>query len=113
MFSPLAELDTVEPAVAALGWRSIALWRDIAAALPQRPMFRSEGSLMLAHREDLGAAQRGYGRMDYVSTHLSRRPMQQETRYNAGDLILPFSRRSFPTTVSDHKVYVPEYRMLL
>lgn len=58
MLSPLAELDTVEPAVAALGWRSIALWRDIAAALPQRPMFRSEGSLMLAHREDLGAAQR-------------------------------------------------------
>ena len=53
MLSPLAELDTVEPAVAALGWRSIALWRDIAAALPQRPMFRSEGSLMLAHREDL------------------------------------------------------------
>ena len=58
MLSPLAELDSVEPAIAALGWRSIPLWRDITAALPQRPMFRAEGSLMLAHHSDLGAAQR-------------------------------------------------------
>lgn len=58
MLSPLAELDTVEPAIAALGWRSITLWRDICAALPTRPMFRNLGSLMLAHRSDLGAAQR-------------------------------------------------------
>ena len=58
MLSPLAELDTVEPAVAALGWRSITLWQGITAALPQRPMFRCAGSLMLAHRSDLGAAQR-------------------------------------------------------
>ena len=41
-----------------MGWRSIELWRDIAANLPQAPYFRAEGSLMLAHRTDLGAAQR-------------------------------------------------------
>ena len=58
MLSPLAELDNAEPGEAALGWRSIELWRDIAAALPQAPYFRAEGSLMLAHRTDLGAAQR-------------------------------------------------------
>ena len=58
MLSPLAELDNAAPGEAALGWRSIALWRRIAAALPQAPLFRAEGSLMLAHRADLGAAQR-------------------------------------------------------
>ena len=58
MLSPLAELDNAEPGEAALGWRSIELWRDIAASLPQAPYFRAEGSLMLAHRTDLGAAQR-------------------------------------------------------
>ena len=58
MLSPLAELDNAAPGEAALGWRSIELWRDIAANLPQAPYFRAEGSLMLAHRTDLGAAQR-------------------------------------------------------
>ena len=58
MLSPLAELDNAEPAQAALGWRSVALWRQIAAALPQAPFFKADGSLMLAHRADMGAAQR-------------------------------------------------------
>ena len=30
MLSPLSELDNAEPTVAALGWRSITLWRQIA-----------------------------------------------------------------------------------
>lgn len=68
MLSPLAELDTVEPAVAALGWRSITLWQSITAALPQRPMFRCAGSLMLAHRSDLGAAQRVLQRLQTACT---------------------------------------------
>jgi glycine oxidase len=63
MLSPLAELDNAEPGQAALGWRSIALWRQIAAALPDQPFFRAEGSLMLAHRADLGAAQRVLDRL--------------------------------------------------
>jgi len=63
MLSPLAELDNAEPAQAALGWQSIALWRQIAAALPDQPFFRAEGSLMLAHRPDLGAARRVLDRL--------------------------------------------------
>lgn len=63
MLSPLAELDNAEPAVAALGWRSIALWRGIVAALPQRPFMAERGSLLLAHRPDLGAAQRVLARL--------------------------------------------------
>ncbi|MDR2991124.1 MAG: FAD-dependent oxidoreductase [Burkholderiaceae bacterium] len=63
MLSPLAELDNAEPAQAALGWQSIALWRQIAGALPDQPFFRAEGSLMLAHRADLGAARRVLDRL--------------------------------------------------
>ena len=63
MLSPLAELDNAEPAVAALGWRSLALWRDIAATLPARPMFADRGSLLVAHRNDLGTARRMLDRL--------------------------------------------------
>jgi glycine oxidase len=63
MLSPLAELDNAEPAQAALGWQSIGLWRQIAAALSDRPFFCAEGSLMLAHRADLGAARRVLDRL--------------------------------------------------
>ncbi|MBN9404625.1 MAG: FAD-dependent oxidoreductase [Burkholderiales bacterium] len=64
MLSPIAELDNAEPSIAALGWRSIALWRSIVAALPEpRPLFSVQGSLLLAHRADLGAAQRVLARM--------------------------------------------------
>ncbi len=63
MLSPLSELDNAEPAVAALGWRSLALWPRIAAALPGAPAVTVAGSLLVAHRADLGAAQRVLARM--------------------------------------------------
>ena len=59
MLSPIAELDNAEPEVAALGWRSITLWQELIASLPEpRPMLQVEGSLLLAHRGDEGSAQR-------------------------------------------------------
>jgi len=75
MLSPLAELDNAEPAVAALGWRSIALWRAVTGALPAvdalgtrcRPFFAERGSLLLAHRPDAGAAQRVLDRLTSAS----------------------------------------------
>lgn len=63
MLSPLAELDQGSAAIAALGWRSIALWRDIVGALRARPHFAAQGSLLLAHRSDAGAAQRALARL--------------------------------------------------
>lgn len=63
MLSPLAELDNSSAEVAALGWRSIALWREIVAALQARPHFAARGSLLLAHRGDGGAAQRVLARL--------------------------------------------------
>lgn len=66
MLSPLAELDSAGPEVAALGWRSIVLWREIVAQFgtAAAPMFLERGSLLLAHRGDLGAAQRVLARLE-------------------------------------------------
>ena len=67
MLSPLAELDSAGPAIARLGWRSLALWRGIAQALGEQgcaaPLFAQHGSLLLAHGADLGAARRVLARL--------------------------------------------------
>lgn len=68
MLSPLAELDSAGPSIAALGWRSISLWREISQELRARPGFVQRGSLMLAHRSDLGAAQRVLARLSQSPT---------------------------------------------
>ena len=59
-----AERDHAAPAIAALGWRSIPLWREIVSALDEpRPFFAQRGSLLLAHRGDAGSAQRVLDRL--------------------------------------------------
>lgn len=63
MLSPLAELDAASPQVARWGLRSLTLWPQILATLPQAPFFARQGSLLLAHRSDLGAAQRVLSRL--------------------------------------------------
>jgi glycine oxidase len=72
MLSPLAELDNSSADVAALGWRSIALWRDVVGRLQSPPQFSTEGSLLLAHRSDLGAAQRVLARLTASTAGPSR-----------------------------------------
>jgi glycine oxidase len=56
MLSPVAELESGD--VFALGMRSLALWPGIVARLAQPVALACEGSLLLAHRGDEGAAQR-------------------------------------------------------
>ena len=63
MLSPLAELDNAEAEVAALGWRSLELWRRIVAELPGAPYFAARGSLLVAHRQDAGSARRVLDRL--------------------------------------------------
>ncbi|MCH8178937.1 MAG: FAD-dependent oxidoreductase [Proteobacteria bacterium] len=79
MLSPLAELETAEPALAALGWQSIAHWRAIAQCLAEglpgasptapnvAPHFAQNGSLLVAHGADLGAARRMLAHLDRPS----------------------------------------------
>lgn len=88
MLSPLAEMEHAEPEIAALGWRSIALWRTIAVRLPRTAdcdgvfaagCFAQRGSLLLAHRGDSGTAQR-------VLARLARTPDQAARPLDAAAL---------------------------
>jgi glycine oxidase len=68
MLSPIAELDNAGPSIAHLGWRSLALWREVADTLRtegcEAPLFAQHGSLMVAHGNDLGAAHRVLARLN-------------------------------------------------
>lgn len=76
MLSPLAELDHADGRIAALGWRSIPLWADITAALPaDPPLMRRQGSLLLAHRSDLGNAQRTLARLQAAAGPQAAQPL--------------------------------------
>ncbi|MEJ6000817.1 FAD-dependent oxidoreductase [Paucibacter soli] len=69
MLSPLAELDRAEAEVAALGFDSLRLWPAIVAALHQPVSLQTEGSLLLAHRPDQGAAARVLQRLQQHAAH--------------------------------------------
>ena len=61
MLSPWAELESADGHVAELGLRSLDLWAQMAHSMSQssQPVhFQRHGSLLLAHRSDLGIAQR-------------------------------------------------------
>lgn len=61
MLSPVAELDRGNEHVFRLGLRSCALWPGIAQALGMPEVVHFDGSLLVAHRSDAGAAQRLVG----------------------------------------------------
>jgi len=81
MLSPLAELDNAGPEIAVLGWRSLALWREVAAQLQcegaNETLFAQQGSLLLARGSDLGAAHRVLNRLkvDPALTQLMPAPL--------------------------------------
>jgi glycine oxidase len=58
MLSPVAELESGDANVFRLGCRSLALWPGILRRLGLPVEFREDGSLLLAHRGDEGAARR-------------------------------------------------------
>jgi glycine oxidase len=86
MLSPLAELENAGPEIAALGWRSLKLWPLIAQELGQPALVRAEGSLLLAHGSDLGAAQRVLARLKDGPEPLNRAAQQMLEPALAADL---------------------------
>ena len=58
MLSPVAELECADDAVFALGLRTLELWPRLLAQLPAPVEYRFDGSLLVAHRGDEGAARR-------------------------------------------------------
>lgn len=58
MLSPVAELESADDHVFAMGLRSLLLWPALTQGLPQPVDLHQRGSLLLAHRGDEGAASR-------------------------------------------------------
>lgn len=86
MLSPLAEQEQAERDVVELGWRSLVLWPGIAAALGRPDLVRTEGSLLLAHGSDVGAARRVLSRIDDGPEPLNRAALQMLEPALAPDL---------------------------
>lgn len=78
MLSPVAELESASPGVARQGLRSIGLWRQIVSQLAGGPLLAERGSLLLAHRTDLGAAERVLARLRQASEQgLAAEPLDE------------------------------------
>ena len=76
MLSPLAELDHAPADIAERGWRSLDLWPGIVAALGPHyrtpALFRLNGSILVAHPGDSGAAMRVLTRMKAANARTAR-----------------------------------------
>ncbi len=76
MLSPLAELENAPPDVAAWGWRSLDLWPGIVESMaPEHntpSLFRRNGSILVAHAGDAGAAERALMRMKAAQAKTAR-----------------------------------------
>lgn len=69
MLSPTAERETADADLVQLGWQSIGRWQQITDQLgrsrPDAPrLFERQGSLLVAHGSDQGAARRVLARLD-------------------------------------------------
>ncbi|NLY65349.1 MAG: FAD-dependent oxidoreductase [Alcaligenaceae bacterium] len=72
MLSPVAELESGDDNVFQLGVRSLALWAHIVPRLQQEVELHFNGSLLVAHRGDEGAAER------LVSLLKAKAPQQEQ-----------------------------------
>lgn len=64
MLSPTAELESADENVFNLGLRSLELWNALIPTLPESVCLTNAGSLLLAHRHDLGSARRMISLLD-------------------------------------------------
>jgi glycine oxidase len=58
MITPSAEAVDADPEIVAMGRRSLSLWSQWLAELPEPVFYRDDGTLLLWHREDAGEARR-------------------------------------------------------
>ncbi|WP_240125647.1 FAD-dependent oxidoreductase [Thermomonas alba] len=79
LLNPIAELDCGAAQIAALGWRSLALWREWLPELPSRIAFSDHGSLLLAHSADRASAQRTLARLTALASDQPPEPLSGPT----------------------------------
>jgi glycine oxidase len=58
MITPSAEAVDADPEIVAMGRRSLSLWPQWLAELPEPVFYRNDGTLLLWHREDVGESRR-------------------------------------------------------
>ncbi len=58
MITPSAEAVDADPEIVAMGRRSLSLWPQCLAELPEPVFYRDGGTILLWHREDAGEAHR-------------------------------------------------------
>src|ERR1700723_1500267 len=58
MITPSAEAVDADPEIVAMGGRSLSLWLQWLAGLPEPVFYPDDGTLLLWHREDAGEASR-------------------------------------------------------
>ena len=58
MITPSAEAVDADPEIVAMGRRSLRLWPQWLAELPEPVFYRDDGTLLLWHHEDAGEAHR-------------------------------------------------------
>jgi glycine oxidase len=58
MITPSAEAVDADPEIVAMGRRSLSLWPEWLAELPEPVLYRNDGTLLLWHREDAAEARR-------------------------------------------------------
>jgi glycine oxidase len=61
MITPSAEAVDADPEIVAIGRRSLSLWPQWLAELPESVFYRDDGTLLLWHGEDAGEARRFEG----------------------------------------------------
>ena len=61
MITPSAEAVDADPEIVAMGRRSLSLWPQWLAELPESVFYRDDGTLLLWHREDAAEAHRFEG----------------------------------------------------
>ena len=58
MITPSAEAVDADPEIVAMGRRSLTLWAQWLAELPEPVFYRDDGTILLWHREDAGESRR-------------------------------------------------------
>ena len=71
MLSPTAELDHADIEVAVSGFESISWWEEITKAIELPDLLSIQGSWLVCHHHDQGAAQRVLSRIFYAQSMLN------------------------------------------
>lgn len=101
--TPFAELEKADPHIAQMGLASMELWRKWLPQLPQPVFFETQGSLVVAHRQDMHDLHAFEANIQRKLTHIpdSEQALQHVDRNALSDLEPELAQRF------DRALYLP------